>query len=118
MDQLSKFLIGVGIALWIITIFLPNNGIYSVALVLIFVSYLRAFSKNHPQRYRENEGFLRYYNKVKGFFKGGSRPGSGNRKNQRIFTCPSCKQKIRVPKGKGRIKIKCPKCGTEFIKKS
>lgn len=116
-DQLSKFLVGLGILLWVITIIFQNQGVYSAALVLILLAYLRAFSKNHRQRYIENERFLKYLNKFKGFFKGSNRMAY-DKNSQRLFTCPSCKQKIRVPKGKGKIQIKCPKCGTQFIKKS
>jgi uncharacterized paraquat-inducible protein A len=36
----------------------------------------------------------------------------------KIFRCPHCKQKVRVPRGRGKISIHCPKCNTEFIRKS
>ena len=36
----------------------------------------------------------------------------------RIYKCPTCKRKVRVPKGKGKISIHCPKCDTYFIKRS
>ena len=40
------------------------------------------------------------------------------RKTYRYFSCPHCRQQVRVPKGRGKISITCPKCGTQFIKKS
>ena len=32
----------------------------------------------------------------------------------RYFTCTGCQKKLRVPFGKGRIRVKCPNCGKEF----
>ena len=40
------------------------------------------------------------------------------RKEYRIFKCPKCGQKLRVPRGKGKIAIRCRKCGEEFIRKT
>ena len=41
-----------------------------------------------------------------------------DRKVSRYYICKSCHQQIRVPKGKGRIEIRCPKCNERFIKKT
>jgi len=108
-DQLNKVLLAIGCIILIISTFVRVNGIYALGLILIVCTYFRAFSRNYSKRYEENRWFLKYYNKFKGIFK---------KKTHHIYKCPSCKQKIRIPKGKGKIQIKCPKCGTEFIKRS
>ena len=38
--------------------------------------------------------------------------------DEKIFRCPKCHQMIRVPKGRGKIAIRCPKCKFEFIRRS
>jgi len=39
-------------------------------------------------------------------------------KTHKYFSCPKCKQKLRLPRGKGKISISCPKCQTQFIRKT
>lgn len=51
----------------------------------------------------------------------GRRSGSGamrSDKEHRIFRCPNCDQRVRVPRGRGKIEITCPRCGHKFIKRS
>jgi DNA-directed RNA polymerase subunit RPC12/RpoP len=73
-----------------------------------------------PQRgkpERENFAFLRLKGKFTDFF-GYIKMRLNQRKTHRFYKCPSCKQRLRVPKGKGRISIRCSKCGTSFEKKT
>ena len=69
------------------------------------------------RRYKENYIYLQYKNKIFTSFDK-VKNDVGQRKIYHIYKCPSCKQKVRVPKGKGNITITCPKCKTEFKKKS
>ncbi len=116
-DHLSNFLMVMALLLMITAFFINNTYaklIINVVVVGILVySYFRIFSKNHYKRYNENQRYLKLHNGVKAMFKGGS-----DKQNVRIFKCPGCGVKIRVPKGKGKIAITCPKCHTEFVKKS
>ena len=65
----------------------------------------------------ENQKFLQHTSKIRGFF-AKQKYMATQHKTHHIYKCPNCKQKIRVPKGKGKIEIRCPKCQTTFIKKS
>ena len=67
--------------------------------------------------YAENQKYLALENRLRRFW-GQKRYLIQQRKEYHIYKCPGCKQKIRIPRGKGKISIRCPKCGEEFIKNS
>lgn len=90
---------------------------YFLALIMVVFIYFRMFSKNFNKRYSERTAYLNYSNKVKLSLDKQSKIRE-QKKSYAFFKCPSCKQKVRVPKGKGKISIHCPKCGVDFIKKS
>lgn len=120
-DQFSNFIIimalvfmGIGFV-FRIPIVVGVTNFLSVASVMY--AYFRILSRNHYKRYSENEKYMKVHNKVKFFF-ACKKSHMEQRKTHRIYKCPSCRQSIRVPKGKGRIAITCPKCRTEFIKRS
>ena len=117
MDQLSRNLSLICLVLLIITMFVRNNVIYMIALVGIVYTYFRVFSRNISRRSEENEKYLKFHYKVVGKLNK-IKFRITDSKTHRIFRCPSCSQKIRVPRGKGKISIKCPKCRIDFIKKT
>lgn len=88
-----------------------------LVVLLLTLCYFRMFSKDISKRYGENQKFLALKGRFFGYFKN-MKTRNQQRKTYHIYPCPTCKQKIRVPKGKGKICITCPKCKAEFIKKS
>ena len=120
-DTLSKVLLVAGLIVVLLSAFLTRNAVgmvfYLLGWVLIIYCYFRIFSRNVSKRYAENQAFLAKTYKIRMFFQ---RQKSiwKQRKVYHIYKCPGCKQKIRIPRGKGKIEIRCPKCGTTFIKKS
>ena len=116
-DSFSKFLMGIALVLCILDIFVNSVFINSWFIVIIVYVYYRMFSKNYNKRYQENLKFLQIKNKVVSKFNS-QKWLIKQRKTHHIYKCPTCNQKIRIPKGKGRICITCPKCKTEFTKTS
>lgn len=116
-DDYSKFLLGASVALMVLNLFLRIGFLNVVILALLVYVYVRMFSKNIQKRYEENMKYLELKERFFGYFRKEKRMAE-DRKTNHIYKCPSCKQKIRVPKGKGKICITCPKCKTEFTKKS
>lgn len=116
-DAFSRFLTGLVFVFLIISFFTPGNFLYLLSLLLLIYSYFRMFSKNIPKRYAENVLYMKYQNKVTAKFRSFT-TGLKQRKTHHIYKCPSCHQKIRVPKGHGKIAIHCPKCNAEFIRRS
>ena len=116
-DKLTRFLLVLAGVLLILSFLTPLGILYYFALALLFYCYFRMFSKNIPARYKENEAFVKILDRIVNFFRGIGCNFS-QRKAYHIYKCPNCKQKIRIPKGKGKIAVKCPKCGEEFIRHS
>ena len=116
-DDLNRFLSILVMILCIFSILTHRTILYSLALGFLVYSIFRMLSRNIDKRKQENFGYLRIKGKITAFF---SRIKNRwhNRKTYRYYECPSCKQKIRVPKGKGRIRIHCPKCQTPFERKT
>ena len=115
-DQLNRFLTILVIVCLVFSLF-GLRIFYVFGIALLIYSYFRVFSKNLYKRREENAAFLRLEYKFKQRFASWKRTMQ-QRKTHHIYRCPSCKQKIRVPRGKGRIEIRCPKCSQTFIKKS
>lgn len=120
-DHFCHFLLVVALLLMILQLLVRNNiadlVINFLVVFIIIYSYVRIFSRNHYQRYQENETYLEYRDRVLSLVSR-ERNNLSQRKTHRLFRCPNCSQSIRVPKGKGRIAITCPTCKTEFIKRS
>ncbi|MCI8505206.1 MAG: hypothetical protein HFI67_03345 [Lachnospiraceae bacterium] len=115
-DQLNRFLMGIVMVSLVISLFVRYRFFYWVTVLGIGVSYFRMFSKNIRSRSRENQKYLQATARIRGSF---ARLKSRSQdKSHCYFKCPSCRQTVRVPRGKGKISITCPKCRREFIKKT
>ena len=146
-DQLSRFTMLLAFVMLILNmIFRSRTSVfYWLIWVFLIVTYFRMFSKNTQKRYNENTRFLQLKEKVMGRLRGRKGPtgdsvrdsyqyyqnaydnarrdtgGSGTMqsdKEHRIFRCPNCDQRVRVPRGRGKIEITCPRCSHKFIKRS
>ena len=116
-DQLNQFIFIVAIISMVLEIITRQSLFYTLTLVLLILAYVRVFSRNNNKRYEENMKFLQKKDAILNKFRK-QKYYAAQRRNFHIYTCPQCKQKIRIPKGKGKISITCPKCRTSFIKKS
>ena len=116
-DQLNQFIFIVAIISMVLEIITRQSLFYTLTVVLLILAYVRVFSRNINKRYEENMKFLQKKDAILNKFRK-QKYYAAQRRNFHIYTCPQCKQKIRIPKGKGKISITCPKCRTSFIKKS
>lgn len=119
-DQFSRFLMIAALIMMLGAMFFGRLPVvyyilYYGGLILFVYAYFRALSRDLYKRERENNWYLSMKYKLT---KGKSfQQRRYERKFYAYFKCPGCGQKMRAPKGKGTIKVRCHQCNTEFNKK-
>lgn len=115
-DQLNLFLVFSSVAIQIVGLFLPVWFTLIGWIPLVWALF-RMFSRNIAARREENMRFLRMAYAVRTWF-ARLRTRMKEGREYRYYRCPECRQKVRVPRNLGKIKITCPKCGAKFEKKT
>lgn len=106
-DKLNMVILGAGLVACLISMFIHfapvNLALTLISYVLMGWAIFRSLSRNTYKRYQENRKYLMFLQKIKD-------------REHRYYDCPRCRQQVRVPKGKGKIAITCPKCKEKFIR--
>ena len=106
--KLNSVILTTGLIVCLVGVFVGGafSGLFTIiSYSLMFWALFRTFSRNTYKRYQENRKFMMFLDRVKD-------------REHRYFSCPKCKQTVRVPRGKGKVAITCPRCKERFIKKS
>jgi hypothetical protein len=107
-DKLNTVILWTGVIMMLLSMFLEGWGsfiLWALSYICMGWALYRAFSRKTYKRYQENRRFLNVLERIKD-------------REHRYYACPQCRQQVRVPKGKGKIAIICPKCREKFIKKT
>ena len=108
-DKLNMVILGSGLIASLVSMFIHfapvNLLLTAVSYALMGWAIFRTLSRNTYKRYQENRKYLMFMQRIKD-------------RDHRYFDCPRCRQQVRVPRGKGKIAISCPKCKEKFIRKT
>ena len=108
-DRLNMVILCAGLAASLLSVWIkaaPFNLIFwALSYGLMIWAIVRSLSRNTYKRYQENRKFLQIVGRIKD-------------RDHRYFDCPKCRQLVRVPRGKGKIAITCPRCREKFVKKT
>ena len=108
-DRLNMVILCAGLVASLLSMMIglqPFNLIFwALSYGLMIWAICRSLSRNTYKRYQENRKFLQVYDRMKD-------------RQHRYFDCPKCRQTVRVPRGKGKISITCPRCKEKFVKKT
>ena len=127
---LRQFMIGrygpdhLGVAMILLSLALTFTHTLTGFPIFLYISYIiaglalfRMLSRNIPRRRAENDKFIRYWwpikTKITRFYS-----NIKQRHTHKFFKCPKCQNTLRVPKGKGKLQVTCPKCKERFFKKT
>lgn len=108
-DKLNSLLLWSGVICVVLSLLIPwpllSLALTALAYFCMGYSIFRTFSRNTYKRYRENRRYMNLLERIRD-------------RQHRYYTCPRCKQFVRVPRGKGKIAIACPRCKEKFVRKS
>ena len=104
-DKLNNTILGTALLISILGLFIRTPLLNLIAYVLMFWAIFRTCSRNTYKRYQENRKYLQFFGRMKD-------------RDHRYYDCPKCRQMVRVPRGKGKIAITCPRCKEKFVRKS
>jgi predicted RNA-binding Zn-ribbon protein involved in translation (DUF1610 family) len=110
-DQLSLAIV----LLSAVVNFIPWKYAFFISAAVLAVAVWRMFSRNIGQRRKENLAFMNLVNKAKTWYYN-TKANARQRRLYKVFRCPQCGQKLRVPRGKGKVSIKCSKCGNRMMR--
>lgn len=116
-DQLSVVLLLLSILLTLVGRLTKLSLFIFISYIPLLISVYRMFSKNISKRRMENYKFSIYLSPIYSRYKSIQRRFK-DRRTHKYFKCPNCKRKLRLPKGKGKIIITCPKCKEKFEKRT
>ena len=130
MNWLRRFMMGrygvdqLSVALLILSFFLTAIAELTRLPILVYIAYVplvvsifRILSRNIEKRRMENYKFAMAMSPVYSWIMKMQRRIKDS-KTHRYFKCPNCRASLRIPRGKGKIIVTCPKCRTEFSKKT
>ena len=117
-DALNVFLIIVGaVVTLILSLFFYRTPLTRIIGFIPYgIAVFRALSRNYEARIKENRKFLSFAEPWIAFIK--KKINQFRDKEHKYYACPQCHRTLRVPKGRGKIKINCPHCGKEFIRRT
>ena len=108
-DRLNMVILCAGLVLVIIYGLVPNATLklilWAASYGLMIWAIFRSLSRNTYKRFQENRKFCQFLDRLKD-------------REHRYYDCPKCHQPVRVPRGKGKISITCPRCREKFIRKT
>ena len=108
-DKLNSHLLWTGVVFCLLSMFMPLAWLVlamtGLSYLFMGIAVFRCLSRNTYKRYQENRKYLAFWSRLKD-------------REHKYFSCPRCRQSVRVPKGKGKIAMTCPKCKEKFIKKT
>ena len=116
-DELTLFIMGAALLFFLLSGFRVLWFLYFVGALLLIWATFRSLSRNLAARRRERERYLRLISKPKNFFKL-QKNKHRDRKTHKYFRCAHCRAILRVPRGKGKIDVTCPRCCKVTVKKT